>query len=442
MSTLLRSWQRYWFRDSSLVDLAIVRIFVVGAQLWFLVSHNPRIPGFELLTGLPAELYDPLPILHLLVAPIDWNFRPSLELLQFVKGVTVGAGLLALVGWFTNPVLVLFALGNIFLQAHEYSYGNFHHTEAPVMIALVILAVSPAGRVLSVDDLRRRARVNARRLHFEPARLLERSSRFAGWPLRLMQWIVALIYLSAAYSKLRHGVDWMNGYTLQYYLIQDGLRWDSDLSLWLGTQHVPARLLSWGTVLLEGTFFLAVLFPALRWFYLPSGAAMHIGIQLTMRAPFMRWLALYGAFIPWSDALARIGGWWRRRAGPPADVYFDARCPLCLRIVTVLDYLDWAGRLRFRDLHTAGASLVESRPDVGMADLGEEMHVVAGDETVRRGFVAFRYMAARLPVLWPLALLSRLPGAGRIGPSIYATVARSRSRAAGCDDGVCRIHAT
>lgn len=436
MRRLVRAWLDYWFRDAPLLNLAVCRIVIVATQLRILFPLN-----YESEAALPAAMYDPLPVLHLMLAPVGWDYRPSLTVIEAIHNLTLAAGALALVGLFTNVGLVLFAAGNVFLLAYQYSFGNFHHPEAPIMIALMILAVSPAGGALSIDDMRKRIRSSARGLRFEPARLLERTSPYAGWPLRLIQWTLALIYLSAAYAKLRDGgLDWTNGYTLRYYLVQDGLLWGSELALWFGSQHFVAQILSWLTLLVEGTFFLAVLFPPLAWFYLPAAAGLHLGIELTLRAPFLRWVALYSAFIPWNRAVRKVGVWRDRHAKEATEVFFDGRCALCLRSVTALDYLDWGGRLQFRDLEAQGTTLTSARPDIDLDDLRAEMHVVGPDGAMRRGFFAFRHLAGRLPLLGPLALLLRLPGAGRIGPRIYAAIARRRVRQVHCDEGACAVH--
>jgi hypothetical protein len=47
--------------------------------------------------------------------------------------------------------LLLFAAGNVFLQSVVYSFGEFHHPEGLMMIGLVVLALSPSGRALSLD---------------------------------------------------------------------------------------------------------------------------------------------------------------------------------------------------------------------------------------------------------------------------------------------------
>jgi hypothetical protein len=101
-----------------------------------------------------------------------------------------------------------------------------------MMVALGALALSPSGYALSVDAWFRRRR--ARRNGEWPAQW----SDFAGWPIKLIQWFFVLMYISAVWSKLSaSGLDWANGFTLQYYLARDGLRWDSLLGYWMSHYH-------------------------------------------------------------------------------------------------------------------------------------------------------------------------------------------------------------
>jgi hypothetical protein len=208
---------------------------------------------------------------------------------------------LSLVGLVTNFSLVLFAATSVYLQAYLYSFGDFHHPEAVMMIALSALAISPSGRVLSVDAwLRSRTRR-------EGLLAVAVQSEFAGWPIKLLQWFFVLMYLSAVWSKLSaSGLDWANGYTLQYFLARNGLRWGNTLGVWLSQFHTFILLSQIGILLFQATFALAVIFPKLRWIYVPAGLLLHIGIYLTLKAPFFSWIALYAVFIPWSEAVRRI----------------------------------------------------------------------------------------------------------------------------------------
>jgi hypothetical protein len=70
-------------------------------------------------------------------------------------------------------------------------------------------------------------------------------------------------------------------------------------------------LAQYGVILFQATFWLAVLFPKLRRVYVPAGLCLHLGILVTLNAPFYQWMVLYAVFIPWARALQLL----RERAG-------------------------------------------------------------------------------------------------------------------------------
>jgi hypothetical protein len=307
MRRLAEAWKHYWFRPAPLLDIAVVRIIIVAYQLHFLWTHN--FPGlFARQARLPDALYDPLVVVRLFLAPLGSTVRPSEEALFIVFWATVAFGCLALAGLFTNAALGLFAIGNLFMQGYLYSFGDFHHGEGLVMISLAVLALGPSGRVLSLDNLLRRWRRGGSRERSLPSDgVLNAESEFARWPLLLIRWVIALAYLSAAYMKLRPaGLDWANGHTLKYYVIRDGLRLDIDIALWLADQHWLTVVLSWFTLLWEGSFFLVLVFPALALLYVPLGVALHMGIHVMMRATFFGFLACYSVFVPWRAIILRL----------------------------------------------------------------------------------------------------------------------------------------
>lgn len=123
------------------------------------------------------------------------------------------------------------------------------------------------------------------------------------------------------------------------------------------------------------------------------------------------------------------------------DVYFDGMCPLCIRSVEALGVLDLSGRLRFNDLEALEAwPPLPGHPDVSLDDLRQELHVLAPDQSVHRGFFAFRRIARELPVLWPVLPLLYLPGASILGPRLYRRVAGSRVRLDGVNGRCCDRH--
>jgi predicted DCC family thiol-disulfide oxidoreductase YuxK/uncharacterized membrane protein YphA (DoxX/SURF4 family) len=436
VSRLARAWSGCWFRPAPLLNLAVVRIVVVAAQLAVLLVLDPP-SDLAAAADYPGYLYDPIPVLHLIIVPVDWHWRPPYEVLLAAWWIALAAGVLSLAGLFTNASLVVFTVANVFMVAFRYSFVDYHHPEGVVMIALACLALAPCGRALALDDLRRRLRRNTRAGAFAPTGHVSERHAGARWPLLLMMCVLTIVYLSAGERKLvASGLEWMNGTTLQHYLIADGLR-HGTIGVELGRFHLLARVLSVVTILFELTFGLVLVAPRLRPLYAAAGAAMHVGIYVAMRAHFFRFIAVYTVLFDWARGLERL----RRRAArrPPVEVYYDGHCRLCIRSVTVLQYADLLDRVRFVDLETGGGRLLADHPDLTMDDLRRRLHVRRPDGRVEAGFVAIRGLAWSLPLLTPLLALLYVPPGGRLGPKVYDAIAARRDRRAPCD-GTCAVH--
>lgn len=437
---LWRQWSNYWFRPAPLFNLAVLRIVAVGFQLVYLFQKS-FLSQLSEHAALPSTLYAPLPILQVFSQLAGWGDRPTLLVLLLTFWLTVFTGILSFIGASTNITLLIFALGNLLIQAYLYSFGDFHHPDALLIISLLILAFSPCGQILSVDDLKARLKHNIQRRQFSGFDLLAEKSRFAKWPLLLIQWLFSLIYLSAGLSKLESGGSWMNGYTLQYYLVRDGLRWGSDLGVWLGQHHELAIASSWFAVLFEVTFCFILLVPRLALIYVPLGIALHIGIYLAQRAPFFQFIALYVVFVPWTTVLRRLVQRQQPHQKQKPEILYDGLCPLCIRSMTVVRYFDWLNQLTYSDLELRWNSLKEQYPHLSLEDYRREMHVLLPNGSMKKGFFAFREILKYLPPLWPLLGLFYIPLAGLVGPKIYGWVASRRSRFQNCTYENCSIDA-
>lgn len=306
-------WNDYWFRPQPYADLAMVRIITVLTQLAILLPIGPFTPkgvlvNLERMALLPDGVYSPIIALKLFMLPFGLDARPSFEVMTAVYYGTLFVGVLALIGLATRLSMMAFALGNIFMVAFIYSFYDFHHTEAPLFIALLLLALSPVGHALSVDAA-------LRRRNGQP---VEAEGPMAGWAIRAIQWLFVLIYLSAVLSKLvfNGGLDWLNGYTLQYVLIQDSLRKGTLLGLWFSQYHLLILISQYLVVIFQATFALAVLFPRLLWIYVPLGLGFHIGNIFLLNAPFPQWIALYAVFIPWRRLFQLVGRRWNLMTQP------------------------------------------------------------------------------------------------------------------------------
>jgi uncharacterized membrane protein YphA (DoxX/SURF4 family) len=284
-------WNAYWFPEATPQRLAVCRIIMVAAQL---VLFLPSL-GHQLnLLARNTDFIDPQFLMLAITALVPREVFFSPAVFTVLHWVTIIAGITALIGFFTRTSAFVFAAGNWIFVAHAYSYGEEHHTEAILCIFLMLLAFSPSGGRLSIDALLRRWRQRGNDdLPFHSDRV-----ETAIWPLRLTQALLALAYFSTGLSKLVYGgFDWLNGYTLQQYMLQDALVRNVPLGLWLAQQHALCVALSIFTVLFELFFFVALIIPKTVPYILISGVAFHVGLLVTMAVPFFQHVILYAVFI-------------------------------------------------------------------------------------------------------------------------------------------------
>jgi hypothetical protein len=289
------AWHRYWFPATTAVSLAVCRITLVAG--WLLLFAKPWEELAVALSYDPARIDQELILAILSVVPVEifhtYDFQHTLWL------VTNVAGGLALIGLFTRASLFTFGLGNSILIAHLWSYGELHHPEALYCVALVLMGLSPAGRCYSLDSwLGRRSKHPER---WGPDAVADSGT----WALRLAQCLLGIAYFSAGSAKmLDGGLAWWNGATMQTIVLTDYVRFGMPAGLWLIQSFWLCVALSVGTIVIEVFFFVAVFVRAARMYVLAAGVALHIGIYLTMAAPFFMWMAMYVVFIDF-EALRR-----------------------------------------------------------------------------------------------------------------------------------------
>jgi len=104
-----------------------------------------------------------------------------------------------------------------------------------------------------------------------------------------------------------------------------------------------------------------------------------------------------------------------------------------------LDQLDWLKTLDFINARDQNR-IPPSQPPLDPERLMQEMHVVTpGEKKVYHGYGAFRRLAWRLPLFWPLVPFLYLPGVPELGQRIYLWVARNRYHLVPCYQGVCLV---
>jgi predicted DCC family thiol-disulfide oxidoreductase YuxK len=120
---------------------------------------------------------------------------------------------------------------------------------------------------------------------------------------------------------------------------------------------------------------------------------------------------------------------------PRYALLYDQDCSLCTFQMRVLTWLDWRNALRLLPLNDPEVGRIA--PQLTPEQLREAIHCVTPAGCVHRGARAVRFVGARLPLLWPLALFLWLPGVILVAEWIYQRVSRNRhllSRLFGCGD--------
>ena len=413
--SITRRLHDHWFAPAPLADLALVRVVLAATQLTLLLvpwlASDVGIclgcdPAFHhWLGGVSTDQFQPLPVLKLLLAPFGWGVRPSTGLLDAVWLTGVAAAVTSLLGLFTRASLLLLAGASTLLVAHAYSYGEQHHAEALITIALWTIALAPSGAAWSLDDLRARLRRAARGERFTP-HAGPRLSPHARWPLRLIQWLLVLIYLSAGTAKLANGgLEWFNGYTLAFYVADDAIDRGSALGVWFASQITLLKLVAIGAVVTELGFGGVMVWPRLTWLFILAGIGLHGGIYVLQRAPFPQLVALYAVFVgelrsSLPPALRRTrarspsntGAWW--------TVVYDPTSPSSRRMAALLDWLDLGGRLQYEAAAGGAAG---------------EWHLRSPEGATVHGIGRWRELADVLPALAPLRPFLRIRAAVRGG---------------------------
>ncbi len=117
-------------------------------------------------------------------------------------------------------------------------------------------------------------------------------------------------------------------------------------------------------------------------------------------------------------------------------VLYDDECPLCIFQMKLLTWLDWLNVAALVPLSSERAQEAVP-PDLDRDALRAAMHVVTAQGRVHRGARCIRFLALRMPLLFPIALLLWVPGVIWVAEFVYNLVARNRlilSRLFGCKE--------
>jgi predicted DCC family thiol-disulfide oxidoreductase YuxK len=428
MKWIAQHWNNFWFSPASADNLGLCRVIFYGSMLLFYLLTPLLFPTW----GWHENFSDWGKVSLVFWQPI-WLFaqfhipRFSIELLTAIELTWRISLALSCIGLFTRlSTAVSFILG-IYLFGLPNSFGKTHHLDILMVFCFLILAFSRCGDAWSVDCLIRKAG------HGSLARSRTLSGEYT-WPVRAIWVVTSLVLFAAGFSKLRHsGLQWITGDTMAIFLIQANYHvtdaepltsWGLNLAQYTRLSH----LLAAAAVMLEITFPIALFSRRARWFIVPSGALMQLGIAALLGPNFYQMMLCYSLWVPWDRVAARL----KKQHGNQNKyvLLFDGGCGLCDRTVAIISSLDLLGCVEFCDVVKQRPEIEKRFPHLRQDQWLTHMHVITPGGRVRVGFDSYRTLARVLPLGWLVLPGLYLPGVSVAGSRIYRAVASRRHRGA------------
>lgn len=120
------------------------------------------------------------------------------------------------------------------------------------------------------------------------------------------------------------------------------------------------------------------------------------------------------------------------------EVFYDGECPLCLREIKMLRWMDRRENIRFTDI--ADPAFRPSEYGKTMQEFMSEIQGRLPDGSWIIGVEVFRRLYAAVG-LGPLVTLTRLPGVSHGLDLGYRVFAKNRLRLTGrCSEGACEVN--
>jgi predicted DCC family thiol-disulfide oxidoreductase YuxK len=415
MNKIRALWQRFWFEPASVLPLDVARLLTglallgvyaaLGRDLFALYADGGWVDRAAALELRPQGWS------LLFVLPAGWPQHALL--IGFVLALV-----LFTLGWGTRWVKWLVWLGHLSLlhrnPAVAYGLDNIAAS------VLLLLALAPIGRHISIDRWRVVRRARRQQLDDVPA--VAHSAR-ARWVLRLLQMQMALFFLVAGAAKLQ-GESWWHGLAVWYAV--NNHEYANLPVRWLAEQFWLVNLLTYGTVVLE------LAYPFLVWgraraAMLIGAIALHVGIALFLglHAFSLLMIGAHLAFVR-ESWWAAFGAGWRARFGG-LEMIYDGHCGFCKRSMAGFLAFDGLRQIAVRDFRS------DPSPQVPSAALETALHLITRDGRALPGFEAYRHAVLRVPGLWWMVPAFYLPWLSRAaGARVYQWVASHRHVISDC----------
>jgi hypothetical protein len=186
------AFRRDWLDREAPISLAMTR---VGIGLAALLANRWYFQHIDVGWFTP-DSYDPDGLAALMHSQI-----PTTEMVSVWVAVGLVSTVLAMAGVFSRVTMMISCLSGLVLAGlYEGATEHWSHGFNTLLIAQMAFVAAPPARVLAVD-----AWLQRRGWRVDPVIPSGEQPSASFWPVFLAQWAVAIVFLNAAYWKLRRG---------------------------------------------------------------------------------------------------------------------------------------------------------------------------------------------------------------------------------------------
>ena len=268
MRKLASWWTEVWFSRIDPLPLGVFRISLGLLFLLMLIALGPNWERFYGPDGILSLSRPDSVSLQGGWSAFVWTGRHLPVQVYWWMGLVAAAAFV--VGWQTRLATVLLYL----LQASMVHRAPLVVNGEDLVFRMLLFygCFAPLGAALSVDGWLRTRRLGQ-------AASVSESPHPLVWPVRLMQVNIALIYLISLPTKVCDpSGEWLRGDAIYWSMMND--MWSQWPWKWMfyDGHLLLSRLMTYGTILVEGTFPLLVWFRKTRPYVLVGITALHLGI--------------------------------------------------------------------------------------------------------------------------------------------------------------------
>ena len=320
-----------------------------------------------------------------------------------------------MLGFFTRTATILnYIFGVIIFSSAKYFSYHVYYIYVAVNFLLLFI---PVSRVFSLDSLCIKLKYSRVGFIYKPDRKVLEINY-----LILVFSAIALVYFDSIFQKLSSPM-WRNGLGMWLPSSLPMITWNNTSILL--NQEWLMKFLGYFVSAFEAVFIFLFWFRRLRVPLMLIGVLFHIGILIIYPIPWfaLTVIAVYLLMLP--------EGFWLKLSKmckskqPTYKFYYDAECPLCVKVVVVIQHIDVFNKISCLSVQEY-ASKEAALENFSEEELLINIHGVTNKRRVNVGYEAYTHLLKHTIYLYPLALLMTLPGISAIGKKIYQYIAGDR----------------